>query len=419
VSAKVIAPIGVLAVAASITGVMLWARPEAESTRAASFAPLVEVMRATPGAFKLSVSAQGTVEPRTESELVSEVVGRIVWVSPNLASGGFFEADDVLVRVDPRDHEVALEGARAALARAESDLAHAEATLARQRSMRERKASSRQALDDAVHNRATAEAGVREARVAVRRAELDLERSQIRAPFAGRVRTKHVDVGRYLTPGVPVARIYSIDYAEVRLPIHDADLAYLDLPHGRDLGIEAPSDDDVESAVATSPGAPDHQPEVELSAEYAGRRHAWRGKVVRTEGALDERTRMINVVARVDDPYARGGGPDRSPLPVGLFVDAEIEGVEVVGVVALPRAAMRRSDSVWVVDDENRLHVRRVDVLRFGRDQTWIRGGLEAGERVVTSQLEMVTEGMKVRVSELPSPAASTAGSPTAGGPAS
>jgi hypothetical protein len=139
---------------------------------------------------------------------------------------------------------------------------------------------------------------------------------------------------------------------------------------------------------------------VTLSAEYAGERLSWTGHVVRTEGALDARTRMINVVARVDDPYDREGGGQRPPLPVGLFVDAEIEGRLVEDVFELPRAALRRDGQVWVVDEDDRLHVRRVDVLRSGRQYTWIREGLEPGEKVVTSSLEVVSEGMKVRVAK-------------------
>ena len=160
------------------------------------------------------------------------------------------------------------------------------------------------------------------------------------------------------------------------------------------------------------------RPSVTLSAEYAGERRSWTGHVVRTEGALDARTRMINVVARVDDPYDRAGGGQRPPLPVGLFVDAEIEGRLVEDVFELPRAALRRNGQIWVVDDEDRLHVRRVAVLRSGRQHTWIRTGIEPGEKVVTSSLEVVSEGMKVRVTERAAQRDSTT-RPGPGGPAS
>jgi hypothetical protein len=130
---------------------------------------------------------------------------------------------------------------------------------------------------------------------------------------------------------------------------------------------------------------------------------------VRTEGALDPRTRMTQVVARVDDPYSRAPGSDRPPLSIGLFVDASIEGRIERGVFEVPRRALRRDRELLVVDSESRLRFRRVDVLRSDRDRSWIRSGVEPGERIVTSPLEVVTEGMPVRVIEAPDPPAESA----------
>ena len=396
-SAKAVAPVATILVAAGLAMLMISTRPAAESTRPTPQAPLVEVLELAPEPARLSVTAQGSVEPRSESDLVTEVSGRIVWVSPNLASGGFFGAGEPLLRIDPRDYEVTLEGARAALARAESNLKHSAAALERQQSMRQTGASSRARLDDAVHAEASAAAGVREAQVAVRRAELDLERTEIRAAYTGRVREKHVGVGQFIGRGVPVARVYAIDFAEVRLPISDADLAFLELPLGFQAGPQA-DDSGAPRSIASLPttgAAPG--PAVSLSALYAGERHTWTGYVVRTEGALDPRTRMINVVARIDDPYGRTGAADRTPLPVGLYVDAAITGREIPNAFALPRAAVRHSREVLVVDESNRIRLRRVVVLRSEGNTTWIRAGLDAGERVVTTPLEIATEGMKVR----------------------
>jgi RND family efflux transporter MFP subunit len=397
-SAKLVLPICVLGVAIAVTVGMISARPSAESKRPPSPVPLVEVVRVEPRSVSLRVDAQGSVEPRTESDLVAEVAGRIVWASPQLASGGFFDEGDELVRIDPRDYEVALEGAKAVLARARSSLVHTTATLERQQSMREKGISSQARLDEALHARANAAAGVREAKVTVRRAELDMDRTRIRAPFAGRVGQKHVDVGRLVSRGVPIARVYSVDYAEVRLPIRDADLAYLELP--ADFPAQNPA-----AGAAAAAGAP-----VLLSAQVAGERRTWKGRIVRTEGARDARTRMLNVVARVEDPYARSGASDQEPLPIGIFVDASIEGRRVEGVYELPRSALRRSDEVLVVDDENRLRVRRVDVLRADREHAWVRSGLEPGEAVVVSPIDFATEGMQVRGMEPEPQARDTAG---------
>lgn len=390
-SVKIVAPTAVLVGALAIAGVMITADHGTESARPAPPAPLVRVVRARPATVSLPVTAHGTVEPRTESDLVTEVSGRIVSVSPQLAAGGFFDEGDVLATIDPRDYEIALEGARAALARAESNVAHELAALERQRSMGRSGASSRQRLDDAIHAATSAQAGVREALVAVRRAELDLERCEIRAPYAGRVRTKYVDVGQFMNRGAPVARVFAIDYAEVRLPISDSDLIHLEIPAAsRPIGDELPDE-------SAGPG-----PRVTLTADFAGERRTWSGRLVRTEGALDPRTRMLTVVVRVDDPYGRSGEGSGPPLPVGLFVEASIEGRAVEAIYALPRSALRRNDEVLVVDDDDTLRVRPVAVLRSGREQTWVSAGLEPGDRVIVSALEVAMDGMKVRTTETP-----------------
>jgi RND family efflux transporter MFP subunit len=363
-------------------------KPQAEPLQPERVAPLVSTVQVARERVQLIVTAQGSVEPRTEIDLVTEVAGRIVWVSPQLASGGFFDEGEPLLRIEPRDYEIALEGARASLARAESNLSHAKRTLERQRSIQETGASSRSRLDDAVFAAASADATMREARVAVQRAELDLERTELVAPFAGRVREKRVDVGQFVGRGVSAARIFAVDFAEVRLPIDDTDLAFLSL--------ETKPHEDVESPDAASPV----MAHVTFRAEFAGEEHAWPGYIVRTEGALDERTRMVTVVARVDDPYGLAGDRSRVALPMGLFVKAEIEGREVDDVFVLPPGVLRGGEVLLVADSNDRLRVRPVDVLRVERDRTLVSGGLSPGERVIVTPLEVITDGMAVRVTQ-------------------
>ena len=185
-----------------------------------------------------------------------------------------------------------------------------------------------------------------------------------------------------------MARIYAVDRAEVRLPIPDHELAFLELPLTyRGESLEAPG------------------PEVRLRASFAGGEYVWSGRVVRTEGEIDPQTRMVHAVAQVDDPYGRGEDPDRPPLAVGLFVEAEIEGRLVRDAFVVPGAALRDTNQVLVIDDEDRLRFREVEVLRADRRQVVIGAGLEAGERVCVSPLEAVTDGMRVRVLENDLPA--------------
>jgi len=223
-----------------------------------------------------------------------------------------------------------------------------------------------------------ARAGRRQALANLEKAERDLERTEIHAPFTGRVRERTADVGQFVNRGTPMARLYATDFAEIRLPVSDDELAFLDLPLWyRDDGAKA------EGAA------------VELRADFAGAEHTWQGRVVRTEGEIDPKTRMIHVIARVADPYLRSG--DRPPLAVGLFVEAQILGRETEGVVKVPRAAMRGTDQLLVADAEDRLRFRRVQVIRAGRDEVVIRSGLEPGDRVIVSSVEAAVDGMKIR----------------------
>jgi multidrug efflux system membrane fusion protein len=390
---KALLPVAVLLLGMTLAGGLVMARPSVSTRQLPNAAPLVEVLRVEPVSTRLSIRSQGSVSPRTESDLIAEVSGRVTWVSPSLAAGGFVAAGESLIRIDARDYEVAVTRSRAALARAESQLALAERASGRLRELAARGVASPVALDDAENAALVAEANRLEAGAALTQAQHDLERTHIHAPFEGRVRTKHVDLGQFVNRGVPLARIYAVDYAEVRLPIPDDAAAHVELP--------------IAAREATGEQL---QPEVTLTAEFGGRRHRWTGRIVRTEGELDPRTRMIHAVARIEDPYALGEAPHpgaapgagetsgRPPLAVGLFVEAEIHGREIDGVYSLPQTALRGSDRVVVVDAENRARYRHVELLQRLPDRVLIASGLEPGDRVITSPLALTVDGMPVEV---------------------
>ena len=361
-----------LAVVLIITG------PTIEPRAPQSLAPLVRVLEVSPKTVQLSTLTNGTVVPRTESELVPEVSGRIIEMSPAMVSGGFFSEGDLLISIDPLDYDVALEQAKAGLTRSRSDLANSRTAYERQLDLARKQLTSPSQRDDAQNRLSIADATLREARAKLTRAERDRVRTQMIAPYDGRVRKERVDIGQFITRGTTVATIYATDIAEVRLPIHDEELAYLELPL---LAGSA----DVAAPV-----------KVTLRARFAGGDHEWQGEVVRTEGELDPQTRMINVIAQVVSPYAQH--EDRPPLSVGLFVEAEIHGRQVPNVVVLPRSAIRGKNRVFVIGSDGRLQFRNVDVLRIVADQAYVQGGLIAGELVCLSTLDNALDGMMVRL---------------------
>ncbi|MEN8159410.1 MAG: efflux RND transporter periplasmic adaptor subunit, partial [Myxococcota bacterium] len=297
----------------------------------------------------------------------------------------FFEADEVLARIETADYEIACERAKAALARARSQHRLAEASLQRSQALRAAGAVSAAAFDQVEAQASVAAANELEARAALRQAELELSRTEVRAPFAGRVRTKQADVGQLVARGAPLASLFAVDWAEVRLPVRSEELALLELPLVPDA----------EGSVT---------PRVRLHGTSSGRPHTWAGRVIRAEGALDPGTRLAHVVARVADPY--GLESDAPPLSVGLFVEAEILGPELAEVVALPRSALRGADAVTLLDAEERLVSRTVELLRVDGETAFVLAGLVAGERVAVRPPSAFVEGMTVRVGEALLPAA-------------
>ena len=391
-------------------GIVVWAlvltRPEAVPEPPEIRAPVVRALRVEPQELALVVQAQGTVAPRTESKIVSQVSGEVLWISPALVSGGFFEEQEPLLRIDPIDYEAALETARATLARAKSEANRALKERDRQRRLAKQSVASQARIDDAENAYRVAAAMERDAAARVGIAERDLARTEIRAPYAGRVRSENVDRGQFVVRGESVARVYAVDFAEVRLPIPDRELRYLELP----LGYREKSVSDSETASgsgeAMTEGALAHavapvlEPRVTFRAEFAGALHTWEGKVVRTEGELDPKSRMVTLVARVADPYGRTSDRTRPPLAVGLFVEAAIEGLGLEDAFVLPRSALKEGSRVMVIDAEERAYFRVVEVLREERDRVVITGGLRAGDLVCVSPLPGAVDGMRVRVSE-------------------
>lgn len=378
---KIGLPVLVLALGAYVALLIIRAKPEPEQRPPEISLPLVHVMKVKPESRRLIVRAEGTVAPRTASQLTSEVSGRVVWVSPALVAGGFFEAEEVLLRIDSRVYQLAVVRARAAVAQARLKLAteEQEAALARQEweNLGSGPPTSLVLREPQINE---AKASLAAAEAALEHAEYDLERTEVKAPYDGRVWSETVDIGQFIAPGAALARLYGVDFAEVRLPIPDDELAYLHLP----LAYRG----------QTRPAA---GPTVVLSAEFAGQRHQWSGRILRTEGEIDPRTRMVHAVAEVKDPYGRGNNRSRPPLAVGMFVEAEIRGKWVSDVIVLPRSVLR-GDQVLVVDEADRLYYRAVEILRAERDQVLIASGLSEGERVCVSVVQTPVNGMRVEV---------------------
>ena len=360
-----------------IGSLILFTGPSLEPRAPPENKPLIRTITAKSESIRLSSTAFGTVSPRSENELIPEVSGSIVFMSPSLVSGGFFKKDDLLFSIEPLDYEVALEQSSAALKSAESELENAQRNHDRQINLAKKQSISEARKEEAINRLRFAESAHREANARVSLAKKNLERTKIRAPYDGRVRNEKIDLGQFVNRGQSIASIYAIDSAEIRLPVHDKELAFLDLS----LFETAKSKDDA----------------VILKATFAGEQHTWSARIARTEGELDSRTRMINVIAEIDSPYS--SKDSRPPLTIGLFVEAEILGRFIKDAVVIPQSAIQEKNLVYTVNEKNRLEFRKVKILRMINDQAVITDGLKTGDTVCISALRNAEPGMEVRTS--------------------
>ena len=343
---------------------------------------LVEVMQAERKSVTFDVSSQGTVLPRTETTLYPEVAGEIIYVSPSLFSGGFFEKDEVLLKIDPSNYETAILSTEAQLARAQ-------VTLMQEKVLAEQALKDWIALGNTREDATSlvlrepqlkeAEANVRSAEAALSMAQRDLRKTEIRSPYEGMVRNRFADLGQVVNQGTELAAIFAVDFVEIRLPLTAEDLQFVDLPYAFRGGKEAVN-----------------KPKVVLTSRFGGLSESWVGSIVRTEGTIDPKSRVMYAVARVEDPYGLQRDDNAIPLSVGMFVEASISGKTFDDVAVFPRYVLRGKSQVLIVNDEEKINRRDVTVLKTDSKQVYIGDGVNDGERVCLTALEFVVEGMPV-----------------------
>lgn len=324
----------------------------------------VETITARQGDLVVGIPAQGVIEPVTITRASAEVEGVVIAVSPGFEAGASFRKGDVLLEIDPSDYETAVAQAEAAVADAKLQLAEEEMRARQAGRDWERLASPGQKPTDLVlrvPQLEAAKARVKASTAALERAKKDLERTKLRAPYDGRIRSKLADLGTRVGKGEPLAEFYATSVLEVRLPVPRQDAAFLE---GTGQTIEL--------------------------REHAGSR-TWTATVDRTEGEIRRDDRTIVIVARID------GGKEGAPLP-GQFIETSIPGRVVPGIFRVPRRAFASSDRVLVVAPDQTLTTRPVTILRTEREDVLVSSGLEDGEQLCITALAAVIEGMEVKV---------------------
>ena len=365
----------IIVISFAITVIMIFAKPAPKPVQNKFVPPVVETMNAIPQSYKVQINSQGTVVPRTEITLTSEIPGKIDFVSRKIQSGSSFDKGDTLLVLDQRDFELALIAAQSSMYQAqvvyERELAESEVAKKEWSNINGGKASNlalrKPQLDQAKAALAAAEANYQ-------RALLNVERTYILAPFKGRVRNEYVDIGMVVSPGIPLAQIYAVDMVEVTLPIAENDIKFLSIPlDGRMVPFSK-------------------QPGMTLTSSFAGFTQTWNGKILRSAAEIDSRTRMLSVIGQVP---AKPSKQSTLPIKVGMFVNASIEGRSFNDIFVIPREKVRDGE-VWVLNNEGILNKREVSVLRYEKDKALISNGVETGDKVLLTRLDVLVEGMKL-----------------------
>ncbi len=348
-------------------------KPPPESKEIADATPLVEILPLEQMTATFTIASQGTVRPRTETVLSAEVSGSIISISPKFLAGGVFAKGEALMRIDPTNYTTAVDQAKATVTQRQIEFDGAKKLRSQGYRAESEYASAVAALAAATSD--------------LVRAERNLQRTYITLPYAGMVRAKEADIGQYVNPGTRLGVTFAIDYAEIRLPLTDRDLAFVELP----------------DAAAISETGSAAGPLVELTAMQKGRLSHWQAQIVRTEGVVDEKNRVTYAVARIEDPYnMRAASVAESALPMGTFVTATIQGTTVENVVRVPRISLRGNDQLMFIDAENTLQIQTVDVLRADAEYAYLNGATIFGDRIILTAIESPLNGMSVRTSDDP-----------------
>ncbi len=403
---KILIPVVVILGTLFVYNFIMSNPPEAQR-RGASKAPVmtVEAVKLDSINYPVVIESYGTVQPRTKSALVSQVSGQINYVSDQFREGGFIEKGDILLAVDERDYLAEVNIAKAGYLSAQQVLLEEQAK-AEQAATDWKRLGNGSKPSDLVLRKPqldSAKAKLLSAEAQLDKAKLALERTKIRAPFAGRILAKSVDLGQVVNGNTKVADIYATDYVEIRLPIKNKDLTLITLPE------EYRSSDNLNNSASTRLGN-SHKNDVLFKSDLVGNQH-WLGKIIRTEGAIDESSQQLYVVGQINDPFNKKASAktpnakERSDanktsnvaIKIGQYVTAEIQGDTIKNAIVIPNKSIYQGSYVYVVVD-GLLRRQNIEVQWQNAEEAIIKSGLKEGEWLVTTSLGQVSSGTAVSI---------------------
>ena len=381
---RIVLPIAILIGCFLISGYLI-RNPTTVEEAAIEIIPVsVRVAEVNLESVDLVVGSQGKVQAAQTASLSAPVAGPVEWISSSMEAGGYVEGGQALLRLEAADFKTALERSRANLQQAQAELEFADTELARMRELAEQRLASDSQLQDAQRRANVNKARLIDAQASYDQAQLDLDRTEIRAPFNAVIQSRDVELGQYVNRAQSVALLYGADEVEVRVPLAIRQLGFLNVPLGQRGEISE-----------------EHAPDVLLTGMYGGQKYNWPGKLVRIEASIDPSSNTVQTIIRVSQPSTDDeqdeNGLRTIPLPIGLYVEADIQGRTVENIISLPRSVIRNNNQVLIVDAENKMYYREVEIFRLEEQQVLISSGILPGERICISPIQAVVDGMAVQ----------------------
>ena len=381
---RIVLPIAILIGCFLISGYLI-RNPTTVEEAAIEIIPVsVRVAEVNLESVDLVVGSQGKVQAAQTASLSAPVAGPVEWISSSMEAGGYVEEGQALLRLEAADFETALERSRANLQQAQAEAEFADTELARMRELAEQRLASDSQLQDAQRRANVNKARLIDAQASYDQAQLDLDRTEIRAPFNAVIQSRDVELGQYVNRAQSVALLYGADEVEVRVPLAIRQLGFLNVPLGQRGEISE-----------------EHAPDVLLTGMYGGQKYNWPGKLVRIEASIDPSSNTVQTIIRVSQPSTDKeqdeNGLRTIPLPIGLYVEADIQGRTVENIISLPRSVIRNNNQVLIVDAENKMYYREVEIFRLEEQQVLISSGILPGERICISPIQAVVDGMAVQ----------------------
>ena len=336
----------------------------------------VEVEIVTPTNHQILISSMGTTQPITQTILTSEVGGEIIYRSKKFSEGSSVIEGEILAKIDDTDLQLQYNNALLQLRSAEVQLAmqEAEAKIAEQTWDKLGEGAAKD-LTLKKPQLKQANAALNVAKAQVESAKKKLDKTDVTAPYTGRIQSINIDIGSTVLPGQPLGIIYTSNQIEITLPVKDSDLAFLDIPmDGRKLN-------DNQKSLVT------------ISAPYKGKVQIWKGNIERVDGVIDPVTRMIKLIANFKNDFLE---ENQTTLPVGLFVEAKINGKFLEDVFVLPNISFTANDELLIVDRNNKIEIRKINIIKKLKNDMIVKDEISIGERIIVSKISIATNGTPV-----------------------